>query len=86
MDISLNCLAEAVSTNIPNICFFGALNTMSLNISSNLSHIELRIRSIYIAVIMSFVVTLNISIKRVDCSNLKVHVSPNGLQKAVVKL
>ena len=47
--------------------FRGVLDTVFLNISNYLPHLELRNRSFQIVVIMNFVVILNVGIKRFDC-------------------
>ena len=47
--------------------FLGVLNTVFLNISNYLPHLELRNCSIQIVVIMNFVVISNVGIKRFDC-------------------
>ena len=51
--------------------FLGVLNTIFLNISYFLPHLELRNCSILTAVIMNVVVTSNVSIKRADCIIIK---------------
>ena len=48
--------------------FLGVLNTVFLNISNYLPHLELRNRSIQIVVITNFFVILNVGIKRFDCN------------------
>ena len=45
--------------------FFGVLNTVFLNISNYLPHLELR-NSIQIVAEMNFVIILNVGIKRFD--------------------
>ena len=55
------------SSKYPRHMFLGILNTILFNFSNNPIHIELRIRSIHIAVITSFVVS-NVGIKRVYCT------------------
>ena len=47
--------------------FFGVSNTIFLNISNYLPHLELRNSSIQIVVITNFVVISNVGIKRFDC-------------------
>ena len=47
--------------------FLGVLNTVFLNISNYLPHLELWNRSIQIVVVMNFAIILNVSIKRFDC-------------------
>ena len=47
--------------------FLRVLNTVFLNISIYLPHLEPRNRSIKIVVVMNFVVITNVSIKRFDC-------------------
>ena len=46
--------------------FLGVLNTVFLNISNYLSHLELRNRSIHIVIVTNFVVITNVGIKRFD--------------------
>ena len=48
--------------------FLGVLNTVFLNISNYLLHLELRNRSIQIVVITNFVVIFNVGIKRFYCT------------------
>ena len=48
--------------------FFGVLNTVFLNISNYLPHLEVRSRSIQIVVITNFVVLSNVDVKRLDCT------------------
>ena len=50
-----------------NIMFLGILNTKLFNFSNNPFILELKIRSIQIVVITSFVIISNVGIKRVDC-------------------
>ena len=47
--------------------FLGVLNTIFVNISNYLPHLELRNHSIQIVVITNFVVILIVGIKRFDC-------------------
>ena len=47
--------------------FLGVLNTVFLNNSNYLPHLELRNRSIRIDVITNFVVKSNVGIKKFDC-------------------
>ena len=47
--------------------FLGVLNTVFLNISNYLPHLELRNHSIQIIIIMNFFIISNVSIKRFDC-------------------
>ena len=47
--------------------FLGELNTIFLNICNYPSHMELRVRSIKIFVIPSFVVISNVGIKMAGC-------------------
>ena len=47
--------------------FPGVLNTVFLNISNHLPHLELRNHSIQIVVITNFVVISNVGIKRFNC-------------------
>ena len=56
-------IGESILTNIHSMWFFGVLNTIFLNISYHLSHLELRILSIRIVVITSFC-----RYKEVDCN------------------
>ena len=58
------------SNKYPQHTFLGILNTVFLNISNYLSHLELRNRCIQIAVITNFVVISNVGIKRFDCNYL----------------
>ena len=51
----------------PQHMFLGVLNTVFLNISNYLPHLELRNHSIQIVVITNFVVASNVGIKRFDC-------------------
>ena len=44
------------------------LNKIFLNISSNPTHLESGINSIQIVFITSFVIILNVGIKKIDCS------------------
>ena len=53
--------------NYPQLMFLGVLNTTISNISYSSSHLDLRICSIQIVVIMRFVIKSNVDIKRVDC-------------------
>ena len=46
----------------------GVLNTVFLNISNDLSHLELRNRSIQIVVITNFIGISNVGIKRFGCT------------------
>ena len=46
------------------------LNIVCLNVATNLSHLAPRIHSIQTIVIMSFVIILNVYLKRVDYSNI----------------
>ena len=48
--------------------FLGVLNTVFLNISNYLPHLEPGNRSIQIVVITNFVVISNVGIKRFDCT------------------
>ena len=54
----------------------GVLNTVFLNISNYLPHLELRNRSIQIVVIMNFVLISIVSIKRFDCINISTYKLP----------
>ena len=47
--------------------FLGVLNTVFLNITNYLPHLELRNGSIQTVIVMNFVVISNIGIKRFDC-------------------
>ena len=58
------------SNKYPQHMFRGVLNTILLNISYYLPHLELRNRSIQIIVVMNFVVISNVGIKRFDCAIL----------------
>ena len=51
--------------------FLGVMNTVFLNISNYLPHIELRNCSIQIVVLTNFVVISNAGIKRFDCTMMK---------------
>ena len=51
----------------PQHMFLGILNTVFLNISNYLHHLELRNRSIQNVIVTNFVVILNVGIKRFDC-------------------
>ena len=48
--------------------FLEVLNTVFLNISNYLPHLEIRNRSIQIVIITNFVVITNVGIKRFDCN------------------
>ena len=48
--------------------FLRVLNTVFLNISNYLPHLDLRNRSIQTVIVMNFVVISNVSIKRFDCN------------------
>ena len=48
--------------------FFRILNTILPNFSNNPFHLELKIRSIQIEVLLGFVVISNVGVKRVDCT------------------
>ena len=52
------------SNKYPQQMFLGVLNTVFLNISNYLPHLELRNRSTQIVVVTNFVVISNIGIKR----------------------
>ena len=54
--------------------FLGIFNTILFNFSNNPFHLELKIRSIQIVVITSFVVISNVGIKKVNCSSLKIRI------------
>ena len=56
------------SHKYPQHMFLGVLSAIFLNFSNNPFRLQLRIRSIQIDVITSFVVISNVVIKRVDCS------------------
>ena len=56
------------NNNFSNM-FLGVLNTVFLNISNYLSHLELKNRSIQIVVVTNFVTISNVGIKRFDCSS-----------------
>ena len=51
----------------PPHMFLGVLNTVFLNISNYLPHLDLRNLSIQIVIITSFVIISNFGIKRLDC-------------------
>ena len=51
-----------------NVVDIGVLNTLFLNISNYLPHLEPKNRSIQIVVISNFVVASNVGIKRFDCT------------------
>ena len=55
------------SNQYPHHMFLGVLNTIFLNISNYLPHLELRIRSIQTVVRTNFVVIPNVGVKRFDC-------------------
>ena len=68
LDICKNCLNEAILTNIQNICFFKALNTIFLH---NMWLLLLPKRTFcdsQIGIITNFVLVLSASIKRVVCT------------------
>ena len=50
--------------------FLRVLNTVFLNKSNYMPHLELRNRSIQFVIITNFVVIWNVSIMRFDCTNL----------------
>ena len=54
------------SNKYPQHMFLGVLNTVFLNISNYLPHLELRNRSIQTDVITNFVVISNVGIKRFE--------------------
>ena len=56
--------------------FLGVLNTVFLNISNYLPHLELSNRSIQIVVITNFVVISNVGIKRFDCTFQNLYTVP----------
>ena len=58
------------SNKYPQHMFLGVLNTIFLNISNYLPHLELRNHSIQTVVIANFVVLTNVGIKQFDCSLL----------------
>ena len=58
------------SNKYPQHMLLGVLNTVFLNISNYLSHLELRNRSIQIVVVTNIVVISNVGIKRFDCIKL----------------
>ena len=49
--------------------FLGVLNTVFLNISNYLPHLELRNRPIQKVIVTNFVVISNVGIKRFNCIN-----------------
>ena len=55
-----------VSTKYPQHMFLGVSNTVFLNISNYLPHLELRNRSIQIVALTNFVVVSSVGIKRFD--------------------
>ena len=57
------------SNKYPQHMFLGVLNTVFLNISNYLPHLELRNHSIQIVVVTNFVFISNINIKKFDCTN-----------------
>ena len=61
------------SNKYPQHMYLGVLNTVFLDISNYLPHLELRNRSIQIVVIKNFVVISNVGIKRFDCTNIRYH-------------
>ena len=58
------------SSKYPQCMFLGVLNTIFLNISHYLSHIELKIRSFQSVVIKGSIVISHVGIKRVGCNML----------------
>ena len=57
------------SNKYPQHMFLGVLNTVFLNISNYLPHLELWNRSIQTVVVTNFVIISNVGIKRFDCIN-----------------
>ena len=56
------------SNKYPQHMFLGVLNTVFLNNSNYLPHLDLRNRSIQIVVVTNFVVILNVGVKMFDCT------------------
>ena len=63
------------SNKYPLHMFLGILNTILFNFSNNPFYHELKVRSIQIVVITSFVVISNVGIKRVVCISSQKHYS-----------
>ena len=60
--------------------FLGVLNTVFLNISYYLPHLELRNRSIQTVIITNFVNISNVGIKRFDCTPQSLYIMVAGVQ------
>ena len=67
VDVCLNRLGEAIQTNIQQHMFLGVLNTVYLNTSNYLPHLELRDRPIQIVVVTNLDFISSVGIKRFDC-------------------
>ena len=57
-------------SSYPRHVFLGILNTILSNFFNNPFHLELRIPSIQIVVITSFVVISNVGIKTINCMSI----------------
>ena len=61
------------SNKYPQHMSLGVLNTVFLNISYYLPHLELKNRSIQIVLVTNFVLISNVGIKRFDCNTIYPH-------------